>query len=254
MSSILIPSTILTSPNDLLQGSLRSSYPEASIKVMYFYYAHSILSRIHKNYKKSVFHLSSLKMILAIPLIPTNYVIPGWEALRKWMKEKNVDLNAICDLIYSEWLSEDVERISIFNGLAHSVNNYTQHLNVDLLAISSDNKNLTEKIIKIASKSFLKFTKSAKKVQKLQKVVKFATKSWISSPFHLRRPIQFLQQVSHCIDDSMIHFVSNYCDEEEKKVENDKNVSEPPPLVYFKDIERVVGVEPPPLIGIYKKN
>lgn len=251
MASILAPSTILTSPNDLLHNSLTSSWPDASIKIMYFYYAHSILSRISQHLKtltKNVFQLSSLKMILAIPLIPTNYSIPGWEALRKWMEEKNVDLSATCDCVYGEWLAEGAERISIFNGLAHSINNYTQVLNRDLINSFGEERkleNFIEKITKIASKSFVKFSKcgesAAKKTQKLQKVVKFATKSWISSPFHLRRPIQFLQQVSHCIDDGMMNFVANYnyCDEvrQQRVIHVEKieiiQASEPPPLIYF---------------------
>lgn len=265
LSSILTPSTILTSPNDLLQYSLKSSWPDASIKIMYFYYAHSILTRISKHLlntlTKNVFQLSSLKMILAIPLIPSNYVIPGWEALRKWMEEKSVDLNATCDYVYEEWLAVGAERISIFNGLSHSIINYTQVINRDLINSFGDVRkleNFIQRITKIASKSFVKFSKcgesAAKKTQKLEKIVKFATKSWISSPFHLRRPMQFLQQVSHCIDDGMIHFVANYCDEEQHRVVNVKKIeiihsTEPPPLIYFNQKDALK----PPSAEIFEK-
>lgn len=409
---------------------------------MFFYYAHSILKPLSKDLQtlsKNVFNLSSLKMILAIPLIPTNYVIPGWEALRKWMLEKNVDLNSICDFVYAQWLAEGAERISIFNGLAHSINNHTQVFNRELInglglegvkkreklsrkkfkleeALKSNEKfkletlnpsdlkfnppdletnpnglilnppdltlyptdlktnpirlklnqegsklnspeleiiqselienrleiknneleigenefqlnedichferreklnfltntfnsdqvitpstvnqfssstDFVDKLLKIASKNFFKFSKTnesqARKAQKLQKIVKFATKTWISSPFHLRRPIQFLQQISHCIDDGMINFVANYCDE----IESGKNLIEitsveqatlqrelqsvftftlepplePPPLIYFNSEKSTENSnyetnfygssEPPPLVLIKRKH
>lgn len=216
---------------------------------MFFYYAHSILKPLSKDLStltKNVFNVSSLKMILAIPLIPTNYVIPGFEALRKWMREKNVDLNSICDFVYAQWLAEGAERISIFHGLAHSINNHTQVFNRELINAIGSGKTFesefVEKLLRISSKSFVKFSKSseshARKAQKLQKIVKFATKSWISSPFHLRRPIQFLQQISHCIDDGMINFVANYCDEIQKVEEKVEKICEPPPLIYFEKCEK----------------
>jgi hypothetical protein len=184
------------------------------------------------------------------------------------MNEKNVDLNSLCDDVYSKWLAENAERISIFNGLTHSINNHTQVFQSELInsfeAVPMKSDILVDKISRQATKNFIKFTKtsesSANKIQKLQKTVKFATKSWISSPFHLRRPIQFLQQVSHCIDDGMINFVMNFDGEfcETKKLE-------PPPLIFFEKegtsgVKRGAGrkkkqqvsmsSEPPPLVPI----
>ncbi|XP_070507933.1 putative leucine-rich repeat-containing protein DDB_G0290503 [Chironomus tepperi] len=262
----LNPSTIITSKDQNLQQSIHNSWPESTIKIMYFYYAQSVLKNFTE-ISKNIFEISSLKMILSMPLIPTNYVIPGWEALRKWMNEKNVDLNSLCDDVYTKWLAENAERISIFNGLTHNINNHTQMFQSELInmfeAVPTNCDNLIDKISRQATKSFIKFTKSSEgptnKIQKLQKTVKIATKNWISSPFHLRRPIQFLQQVSHCIDDGMINFVmnfdGNFC--EVKKLE-------PPPLVFFENrrvdvankmslgVERqaLQASEPPPLVPI----
>ncbi|KAL7011604.1 hypothetical protein ACKWTF_014347 [Chironomus riparius] len=266
----LNPSTILTSQNEVIQQSIQDIWPESTMKVMYFYYAQSVLENLQKNFteiSKNIFEISSLKMILSMPLIPTNYVIPGWEALRKWMNEKNVDLDGLCDDVYSKWLADNAERISIFNGLTHSINNHTQVFQSELInsfeAVPMKSDKLIDKISRQATKNFIKFTKtnesSANKIQKLQKTVKIATKSWISSPFHLRRPIQFLQQVSHCIDDGMINFVMNFdgnCCEDKKM--------EPPPLIFFekegtcgvkkgdvgKKKENLLSSEPPPLVPI----
>jgi len=266
----LNPSIILTSQDQTIQKCINDIWPESTIKIMYFYYAQSILKNLQKNYteiSKNIFEISSLKMVLSMPLIPTNYVIPGWEALRKWMNEKNVDLNSLCDDVYNKWLAENAERISIFNGLTHSINNHTQVFQSELInsfeAVPMKSEILVDKISRQATKNFIKFTKtnesSANKTQKLQKTVKIATKSWISSPFHLRRPIQFLQQVSHCIDDGMINFVMNFDGDfcETKKLE-------PPPLIFFekegtsgekrgagkKKKQVSLSSEPPPLVPI----
>ncbi|KAG5667549.1 hypothetical protein PVAND_015528 [Polypedilum vanderplanki] len=261
----LNPSTILTSPNEILQFILKSIYQNSNIKIMYFYYAKSILKMI-KNYKeisKNVFYQSSLKMILAMPMIPTNYVVPGFEALRKWMSEKNVNMQELCSHVYNTWLSENAEKISIFNGLAHTINNQTQIFTHELINKLKLGENLnidevSDKISKHATKFYIKFSKNnenaMKKAQKLQKTVKFATKSWISSPFHLRRPIQFLQQVSHCIDDGIIAFVMNYDENDVKIVRKrkmDEKILQPPPLVFYKK-KNVKISEPPPLVMIKK--
>lgn len=261
----LNPSTILTNPNEILQFSLKSIYQNSNIKILYFYYAKSTLKMV-KNFKeisKNVFYQSSLKMILAMPMIPTNYVVPGFEALRKWMSEKNVNMQDLCRHVYDTWLSENAEKISIFNGLTHTINNQTQIFARELInEFKSEEKfnidEVVDKISKLATKFYIKFSKNnenaMKKAQKLQKSVKFATKSWISSPFHLRRPIQFLQQVSHCIDDGIIAFVMNY-DENDVKICKKRKIDEKilniPPLVFY-DKKNIKISEPPPLVMIKK--
>ncbi|CRL07315.1 CLUMA_CG020294, isoform A [Clunio marinus] len=284
-SRVLMPHNILTSCDINLQEALRLSFPDATIKVLWFYYANSILKFAKEkgmmNYvNKNLFHLSSLKMMLAIPLIPANYMIPGLDALKKWMSEKSVDYIQLCEFIDSTWLvSDGAEKISIFNGLSHSINNYMQIFNRDLLHPVSvgelKQKHLLEVINKQMLKAVMKLTKKSKsvvtlkKVQKLQKMIlETATHNWIKANIHLRRPIQFLQQVSHCIDDGMINFVINY-DVREKQ----KNVSisqqscsnfhdfpsrtEPPPLIFFDKptvSKRFSSSEPPPLVPILRKN
>ena len=284
------PNNILTNCDVNLQEALRFSFSDATIKVMWFFYASSVVKYAKDNgmlklMNKSLFHLSSLKMILAIPLIPANYTRPGLDSLKKWMSEKSVCFEGLCEYIDSIWLMSDgAEKISIFNGLSHSINNYVQNFN-RVLMHNLNMKNLTntqllEAISKQATKTIKKLNKSSgtqslKKAQKLQKtILETATHNWIKANIHLRRPIQFLQQVSHCIDDSLLNFLVHY-DIEDKTSEEfvlpESNLefpdfltmtsstssimTEPPPLIYFhKQINTVRQTapltEPPPLVPI----
>lgn len=288
----MLPNNILTSCDVNLQEALRISFPEATIKVMWFFYASSVLKFAKENgmlklMNKSLFHLSSLKMILAIPLIPSNYMIPGLDSLKKWMSEKTVNFEGLCEYVDASWLKSDgAERISIFNGLSHSINNYVQNFNRDLLhTLSLDElkkPQLFEAITKQASRAIkklnrLKGTPILKKSQKLQKtILDTATHNWVKANIHLRRPIQFLQQVSHCIDDGMINFLINY-DVGHHKAEGfivrdptlkmsdfitivpPMLMTEPPPLIFFSKATTVVRPktlppsEPPPLVAISNK-
>lgn len=283
----LTPNNILTSCDQSLQEALKTVFPDATIKVMWFFYASSVLDfakerGIFETMNQSLFHLSSLKMILAIPLIPASYMLPGLDALMKWMFEKSVHFEGLCEFIRTWWLTSDgADKISIFNGLSHSINNYVQIFNRDLLQ-SRDldtlkKSQLLEAITKQASKTIAKLNKTKtapalKKAQKLQKtVLETATHNWIKANIHLRRPIQFLQQVSHCIDDGLLSFLNNY-DLGEKKstcfqLPEPQEIfdlvpivsplpqasSEPPPLIYFNSIattSSTVLTEPPPLAPI----
>lgn len=281
----ITPNNILTSCDINLQEALRVSFPDATIKIMWFLYASSVLKFAKQNgmlamMNKNLFHLSSLKMMLAIPLIPSNYMIPGLDSLKKWMSEKSVSsFDGLCEYIDTTWLvSDGAEKISIFNGLSHSINNYVQIFNRDLLhAINCDflKKNqLLEAISKQATKTVAKLNKSKgaptlKKAQKLQKtILETATHNWIKANIHLRRPIQFLQQVSHCIDDGMINFLINF-EVGERKIESHETLaiptfsgftsaSEPPPLIFFQRQQTVarhpvLSTEPPPLVPILRK-
>lgn len=279
----LLPNNILTNCDPNLQEALKMTFPEATIKVMWFFYASSVVkfAKEHgmlKEVNKSLFHLSSLKMLLAIPLIPVNYMMPGLDALKKWMSEKSVNFSPLCEYIDATWLMSDgAEKISIFNGLSHSINNYVQIFNRDLLHTldvgSLKEGQLLEAISKQASKTVSKLNKSKgtpvlKKSQKLQKtILETATHNWIKANIHLRRPIQFLQQVSHCIDDGMINFLNNY-DAEDRKIHQQiltsvaspvqVFLSEPPPLIFFNRPATIVrsiatSSEPPPLVPILRK-
>lgn len=281
------PNNILTSCDQNLQEALQNVFPEATVKVMWFFYASSVLNFAKEHgfldiTSRSLFHLSSLKMMLAIPLIPASYMMPGLDALKKWMFEKSVHFEGLCDFIDTYWLASDgAERISIFNGLSHSINNYVQIFNRDLLQNRDlDNlkkSQLLEAITKQASKTVAKLNKTKtapalKKSQKLQKtVLETATHNWIKANIHLRRPIQFLQQVSHCIDDGLLSFLNNY-DLGEKKptcfqLPGSQETfdlipiasplpmisTEPPPLIYFNSkaaTSAAMMVEPPPLAPI----
>ena len=281
----LTPNNILTNCDQNLQEALSVVFPDATIKVMWFFYANSVLKFAKqlgflKTMKQSLFHLSSLKMILAIPLIPANYMIPGLDSLKKWMSEKSVNFNGLCEFIDATWLTCDgAEKISIFNNLSHSINNYVQVFNRDLLQTQDvsllTKVQLLEAINKQASRTIAKLNKSKltptlKKSQKLQKtVLETATHNWIKANIHLRRPIQFLQQVSHCIDDGLINFIINYdLDEKKRDCFNIQEpqvfldlvpiaspiaiLSEPPPLIYYNSIttDSILLSEPPPLVPI----
>lgn len=277
-SSALTPNNILTSCNENLQEALRASFPDATIKIMWFFYASSVLKFAKQNgmlamMNRNLFHLSSLKMMLAIPLIPSNYMVPALDSLKKWMSEKSVcSFDGLCEFIDATWLvSDGAEKISIFNGLSHSINNYIQIFNRDLLhAVNGEplmKEKLLEAISKQATKTVAKLNKakgsvSLKKAQKLQKtILETATHNWIKANIHLRRPIQFLQQVPHCIDDGMINFLIN-SDVDKKSHEahivssfsNYAPTSEPPPLIFFQKqpatyLRRpVISNEPPPLV------
>jgi MULE transposase domain len=295
-ASTFLPNIILTSCDINLQEALKLSFPDATVKIMWFFYASSVLkfakeSDLLKLMNNSLFHKISIKMILGLPLIPANYMIPGFDALKKWMFEKSVhEFNLLCEYIEFTWLSSDnAEKLSIFNGLS-LLNNYIQNFNRDLLNSQSVEDLTKEKLLEAISKQAtrtiaklnkIKGTPSLKKSQKLQKnILEKATQNWIKANIHLRRPIQFLQQVSHCIDEGMINFLLNY--DLDKKTEtfaiqrfdsafSDFNstplpspapsvlLTEPPPLIFFHQpklqvVKKIVTSEPPPLIPIVRKS
>jgi hypothetical protein len=198
-----------------------------------------------------------------------------------------VHFEGLCEFIDRVWLvSDGAEKISIFNGLSHSINNYAQNFNRVLLqgrSVDGLTKNqLLEAISKQATRTISKLNKFKtppvlKKTQKLQKtVLETATHNWIKANIHLRRPIQFLQQVSHCIDDGTISFLMNY-DLGENKTKSIEatppafpdlitinpphsasssataiiSMTEPPPLIFYDKQATIVSQsEPPPLIPI----
>lgn len=282
------PNNVLTNCDQNLQEALKKSFPEATIKVMWFEYASSVIqfakdSGTLQLMKQNLFYLSSLKMILAIPLIPANYILPGVDSLKKWMFEKSVNFDGLCEFIHSTWLCSDgAEKISIFNGLSHSINNYVQIFNRELLQSFNvntlTNTELLEAITKQATRAITRLNKTKatpklKKSQKLQKtILETATLNWIKANIHLRRPIQFLQQVSHCIDDGMINFLINFdVGKQAQAISLDSQLrpiaspaatftKNPPPLLFYKTMS-VAKIalpsstlsEPPPLVPILRK-
>lgn len=284
-STSLAPNNILTNCDHNIQEALRTSFPEATIKVMWFEYASSVVGFARETLllmKSNLFYLSSLKMILAIPLIPANYILPGLDSLKKWMFEKSVNFSGLCEFIHTSWLSADgAEKISIFNGLSHSINNYIQIFIRDLLQSSNvkslKKSELLEAITKQATRTIakvnkIKVTPILKKSQRLQKtILETATHNWIKANIHLRRPLQFLQQVSHCIDDGMINFLINYdVGKQTQDFDSTSRLdvgslaptfsSHPPPLLFFNqpmaNVPRILPSyvsEPPPLVPIVTK-
>jgi hypothetical protein len=256
----LLPNNILTNCDVNLHESFRIAFPDATIKILWFFYASSVLyfakeQGMLTSMNKSLFHLSSLKMILSIPLIPANYITPALDAIKKWMFEKSVNsFNGLCEFVDASWLFGDgAEKLSIFNGLSHSINNYIQTFQRDLLRSCNDitsKDEILQAISKQAPKLSSKLNKSGitlKKSQRLQKtILETATHNWIKANIHLRRPIQFLQQVSHCIDDSLMNYVLNY-DLHEK---NETTLIIVPPSPSFSDCSSVASPAPPQISSL----
>lgn len=266
----LMPNNVLTNCDVNLHDAIIFAFPDATIKILWFFYASSVLYFAKEQgmlVNKNLFNVSSLKMILSIPLIPANYITPGLDSIKKWMYEKSVIgcFNGLCEFINASWLFADgAEKISIFNGLSHSINNYIQTFQRDLLI---ECKNVSSKsdilaaISKQAPKLSIKLNKlkggiTLKKSQKLQKtIIETATHNWIKANIHLRRPIQFLQQVSHCIDDGLINFVLNY-DLLENNMVSSLNIVPPSPSFIDEcspsSSLTAVVCEPPPLVFFNK--
>lgn len=160
---------------------------------------------------------SGLKMLLVLPLLPADYMAPGLESLRRWMKEKNVyskDFSNLCDYAEQKWLrGVGAEKMSIF-GLAHAVSDHVQFFNKNLrtmLGISNPTIwHMLETLTNLATKTYVKITKRKKTITNktpkktklvIDTIIKNATEMWIRNPVHLRNPLQFLQLCSHCIQD-----------------------------------------------------
>lgn len=78
---------------------------------------------------------SCLRMLLVLPLLPADYMMPGLEAVKKCAQEKKIltpPMNQLCSYIEHSWLrAVGADKMSIF-GLPHSIYNHIQHFNKDL--------------------------------------------------------------------------------------------------------------------------
>lgn len=78
---------------------------------------------------------SCLRMLLVLPLLPAEYMLPGLEAIRKMAEDKKVystQMITLFALIEQNWLrSVSTDKMSIF-GLPHSIYNHIQIFNKDL--------------------------------------------------------------------------------------------------------------------------
>lgn len=119
---------------------------------------------------------------------------------------------------YTEQLLNNTgaEKLSIF-GLSHCINNYIPNFNKDLKSSTIEEDlqlwQILEILTKIATRTFIKLNKNLKNPMTKQQtnhsiIINNATTQWIKQAVHLRRPLQFLQLCSHCINDSLINFVA----------------------------------------------
>lgn len=123
----------------LMQSSLSYTFPEAIIKGCWFHYTDSNIYQVkyldmQREASKGM-GASALRMLLVLPLLPPEYMTPGLEAVKRWMKEKNIltkSLSNLCEYIEQAWIRGfGAAKISIFG--APSFSTHVQNLNKDLL-------------------------------------------------------------------------------------------------------------------------
>lgn len=216
----LNPNIIITNFDPILHSTLSYGFPESTIKGNWFEFTNSVLKHQHhlameKDTSKGL-GSSGLKMILMLPLLPPEYIVPGLDAIKKWLKDKiffNENFSKLCDFVEQTWLrTVGSEKISIF-GSSRVFVNHVRTFNKELIDII-ENQNpviwvILEAITQITTKNFNRMLRKTKEAPKQSKnfisdtILKNATQQWIKTSVHLRSPLQFLQATSHCINDSM---------------------------------------------------
>lgn len=217
----LAPNIIITNFDSNMHSSLSYAFPESTIKGNWFEFTSSILKQqktlgMERDSSKGL-GASGLKMILMLPLLPPEYIVPGLEAIKKWLKDKvffDEKFSNLCDFVEQTWLRTiGSEKISIF-GSPKVFSNHVRTFNKELIDII-ENQNpviwvILEAITQITTKNFNRLLRRIKETPNKNKsdlisdtILKNATQQWIKTPVHLRSPLQFLQATSHCINDSM---------------------------------------------------
>lgn len=139
LTAFVKPNTIMSDFNPETQLALAYTFPDASIKGFWFNYIESVLEYmkfIQLQWDKSRSNTAScLRMLMVLPLLPAEYMVPGLHAIRKWANEKSIfteSMGKLCAYIEHDWLrSVGADKMSIF-GLPHGVYNYVQHFNKEL--------------------------------------------------------------------------------------------------------------------------
>lgn len=215
------PNIIITNFDSSIHSSLSYAFPESTIKGNWFEFTNSVLKQqknlgMEKDTSKGL-GASGLKMMLMLPLLPPEYIVPGLESIKKWLRDKvlfNEVFSELCDFVEQTWLrTVGSEKISIF-GSSQVFINHVRTFNKELIdIIESQNPVIwviLEAITQITTKNFHRIHRGMKELPKQSKsnlisdtILKNATQQWIKTPVHLRNPLQFLQATSHCINDSM---------------------------------------------------
>lgn len=136
LSAYITPNTIMSDFDPETQLALAYTFPDASIKGFWHIYTDSILKYmkcIRLQWDKGRSNTSScLRILMVLPLLSAEYMVPGLQAIRKWAQEKSVmnpSIEKLCSFIEHDWLrSVGADKMSIF-GLPHGVYNYVQHFN-----------------------------------------------------------------------------------------------------------------------------
>lgn len=139
LSNFVTPNTIMSDFDPETQLALAYTFPDASIKGFWFNYIDSVLDYmkfIRLQWDKSRSNTAScLRMLMVLPLLPAEYMIPGLNSIRKWAHEKSIfteSIEKLCLYIEHDWLrSIGADKMSIF-GLQHGVYNYVQYFNKEL--------------------------------------------------------------------------------------------------------------------------
>lgn len=134
----LTPNAIMSDFDPETQLALAYTFPDASIKGYWFVYVDTILKymrSIGMQWDKNRSNTSSaLRMLMVLPLLPAEYMVPGLHSIRKWAREKDVFSKAfeqLCLYIEHDWLrSVGADKMSIF-GLSQGVYNFVKHFNSD---------------------------------------------------------------------------------------------------------------------------
>ncbi|XP_055637575.1 uncharacterized protein LOC129776151 isoform X2 [Toxorhynchites rutilus septentrionalis] len=228
LGAIITPTIILSEPNECIHRALEIIMPETTIKVYWHHYTDAVLKQMRElglSRETTRGHAcSGLRMLLVLPLLPANYITPGLDALKKWMKEKNIYSQSfcqLCDYVEQSWLSAvGAKKLSMF-GNPQSVSNLAKQFLKDLTNQDGLQNGtiwkVVESLAQIATKQFVKLlqtqrqcvdnspAKPLKKMHLVQEtVINNAIQLWIKTSVHLRNPLQFLQLCSHCINDAMI--------------------------------------------------
>lgn len=220
------PNNIFSNYDGDMMEALKTVFSEATVRGYYFHFTAAVLNRMKllKIAKQNKGHVTNgIRMLLVLPLLPSNYMRTGLQAIKKWLVEKKTmtpQLENLCDFIEQQWLIRiGAEKISIFS-LSHCVTNHIENFNTELQStIGISNPiiwNMLEALTHIARQTFTKLTKRSKQLsipcsnktpkkgQLIQDtIVSSATQLWLRTPFHLKNPLQFLQVTSHCINDAL---------------------------------------------------
>lgn len=227
----LLPAVIIC---DSLQdghvhASLQLTFPEASVKANWFEYVASLarqLTQVPREAVQGTTHKTILRMVLVLPFLPADYMAPGLEAIRKWMRDKAVDtsqagpLGRLCKFVETTWLrGVGAGKLSMFRVTIKTYENHMREFHKEVNGCVAAAKGtgpflwrvidgLTTIATRVNARGGGEGEKGAaggggKRMKKNQilseAIIRNATEQWITQPIHLRSPLQFLQMATHFI-------------------------------------------------------